>query len=146
MSNPFPEIGLSKGRPIAQSSFLGDQSRTPVMDVAPMFTLGSALRWLGHACPGPSCSGPLHGLPASIWFLLNDCLDRPFGQETRVLVDLPTDATVGQLVRVIIQINGCIRGDAIEVGYRPGVFDEGSEPTQVDLAAIAFKTSRGPRP
>jgi hypothetical protein len=36
---------------------------------APTFTLGSALRWLGHDCPDRRCSQPIDALPVSLWFL-----------------------------------------------------------------------------
>jgi hypothetical protein len=45
-------------------------ARAPTVPTTPAFTLGSALRWLGHACPDHRCSQPIDALPTSMWFLL----------------------------------------------------------------------------
>jgi hypothetical protein len=37
---------------------------------APVFTLGSALRWLGYDCPDRCCSEKIGDLDASAWFML----------------------------------------------------------------------------
>jgi hypothetical protein len=104
-----------------------------------LFTVGSALR-------------------ASVWFLLSCQRSYAFPPKTRVLVDLSiTEADFGRVHQVINKINGSPR--RIEVGYRPSTrggrpipsptpvsllkhyrptrLDDGADPTEVDLAAIA---------
>jgi hypothetical protein len=125
----------------------------------PEFTVGSALRWLGHDCPGRQCWLPIDALSASVWFLLSGQLSYAFPPKTRVLVDLSiTAADLRCVHQVIDEVNWCTRRDAIEVGYRPSTrggrpipsptpvsllkhyratrLDEGADPTEVDLAAI----------
>jgi hypothetical protein len=44
-------------------------THSPPVPTAPVFTLGSALRWLGHDCPDHRWSQSIDALPASMWFL-----------------------------------------------------------------------------
>lgn len=57
---------------------------------SPVFTLGSALRWLGHDCPD-HCSETVDDLTASVWFLRRGRHFVGQSPETLVLLD-PTDA------------------------------------------------------
>jgi len=125
-----------------------------------LFTVGSALRWLGHDCPDRQCWQPIDALRASVWFLLTGQRSYAFPPKTRVLVDLSiTEADFGCVHQVINEVNWCTRRDGIEVGYRPSTrggrpipsptpvsllkhyrptrLDDGADPTEVDLAAIA---------
>jgi hypothetical protein len=125
----------------------------------PEFTVGSAMRWLGHDCPDRQCWLPIDTLSASVWFLLSGQRSYAFRPKTRVLVDLSiTGADLRCVHQVINEVNWCTRRDAIEVGYlpstrggrptpsptpvsllkhyRPTRLDEGADPPELDLAAI----------
>lgn len=93
---------------------------------APVFTLGSSLRWLGHDCPDDRCFRvPINTLGASVWFLRRGPQSRPFPAETRVLIDaIDIGDTVTAIRRMIYHINGCTRRDAIEVRYKPRCADD----------------------
>ena len=120
----------------------------------------SALRWLGHDCPGPRCWLPIDALNASVWFLMSGQRSYAVPPKTRVLVDLSIAvADLRRVHQVINEVNWCTRRDAIEVGYQPSThggrpipsptpvsllkhyrptrLDDGADPTEVDLAAIA---------
>lgn len=90
----------------------------------PVFTLGSALRWLGHDCPSPHrCSRSLHAAPASIWFLLpppyaSSSSSWPLG--VRVLIEGLDDPAAA-----FDEIAWCAGRDGIEVGHRPRAGDIG---------------------
>lgn len=132
----------------------------PARSVHPVFTVGSALRWLGHDCPGRRCWQPIDTLSASVWFLLRGQQLYAFPPKTRVLVSLPaTGADLSWAHQVISDVNWCARRDAIEVSsqastrggrpvpsltpvsvlqhYRPARLDEAADPTEVDLADLA---------
>jgi hypothetical protein len=85
---------------------------------APWFTLGSALRWLGHDCPD-HCSETVDGLTASVWFLRRGrhFLGQP--PEALVLLD-PTDTgrALGHIRRMIYRVDCCTRSQAIHVRHR----------------------------
>jgi hypothetical protein len=87
----------------------------------PVFTLGSALRWLGHDCPDHCCCwAPIDTLKASVWFLRRGPQCRLLPPQTRVLVDaIEIGDAAASIRRLIFEINGCTRRDAIEVRYRP---------------------------
>jgi hypothetical protein len=125
----------------------------------PAFTVGTALRWLGHDCPGQRCWRPLESLDASVWFLLDR--QQSFAlPKTRVLVELSiTGVEVSHVRRVFDEVNWCTRRDAIEVGYRPSIhgrpmpsptpvshlrhyrpsrLDDDAGPSELDLEAIRY--------
>ncbi|MCP9271661.1 hypothetical protein [Mycolicibacterium arenosum] len=80
-----------------------------------IFTLGSALRWLGHECVEPHCSEPFDDMAASIWFLRRGA---EFGAppDTLILVDTRSASFSSAGVRrVLYQVNCCTLDEAIVV-------------------------------
>src|ERR1700730_4880342 len=63
-------------------------THTPTVPAAPVFTLGSALRWLGHDCPARHCSQPIEALPAAMWFVRRGHLLPAYPLEALLVVDL----------------------------------------------------------
>lgn len=113
------------------------EATTPLR--APVFTLGSALRWLGHDCPDGRCfCAPIDTLRASVWFLRHGPQCRPFPAETRVLIDaIDIGDTVTAIRRMIYQVNGCTHRDAIEVRYQPRCADDRPERLVPQRAPVA---------
>jgi hypothetical protein len=90
----------------------------PIVLPSPVFTLGSALRWLGHDCPDHQCWEPVGTLTASVWFLRRG---PHFPTYPLILLD-PTE--IGKLLArtrpLIDEVDRCTRGDAIQVRHRRG--------------------------
>jgi hypothetical protein len=89
-----------------------------VITRSPSFTLGTALLWLGHDCPG-GCPPIASNWRAEVWFVhLPDTSTRRW---TKTLVDVDfadeksTDGPGEELLR---QINACVRPDHIRVRER----------------------------
>jgi hypothetical protein len=100
----------------ARPPVIGGPSAPP----PPVFTLGSALRWLGHNCPHHCCSEPIDTLDASVWFLRRGQQFPTFPLQTLVLVDPPTTGNpLAGIHQMIYQVDCCTRGDAIQVRHRP---------------------------
>jgi hypothetical protein len=98
------------------------RTRWPVVLPSPVFTLGSALRWLGHECRDLHyCWEPVRTLTASVWFLRRGPHFSIYSLETLILLD-PTE--VGKPLactrRLIDEVGRCSRGDAIQVRHRRG--------------------------
>jgi len=94
----------------------------PVVLTSPVFTLGSALRWLGHDCPDHHyCWEPVGTLTAFVWFLRRGPRFAAYPLETLILLD-PTE--IGKLLArtrpLIDEVDRCTRGDAIQVRHRRG--------------------------
>jgi hypothetical protein len=127
----------------------------------PTFTVGSAMRWLGHDCPERLCWSPFGELDATVWFLLSDRRSPVFPPKTRVIVDLSiAGVELSRVHRIINEVAWCTRRDAIEVRYRRSAhsgwpiasptpvsllkhyratrFDEDPDPTESDLAVERF--------
>ena len=86
---------------------------------APVFTLGSALRWLGHDCPDRRCSQPIEALPASMWFARRRHLLPAPPWEALLVVDLTEiGEPLARIHRLIDQVNRCTRGETIRVRPR----------------------------
>jgi hypothetical protein len=87
---------------------------------APVFTLGSALRWLGHHCPDHRCSQPIDALPASMWFLRRGHPYFPtYPLETLLVVDpTQTGQPLARVHRFIDEVNRCTRSETIRVRQR----------------------------
>lgn len=127
-----------------------------------MFTLGSALRWLGHECVGRRrCSRSLDAEPVSVWFVLDEGPNPLVAYEARVVVDGPTGVTAGQLNRIITEINDCTQSEAIVVGslsqaprgtanqpsiYPDSMTDGASDSPELDSVDITTYPSRGSHP
>jgi hypothetical protein len=90
----------------------------PTHPAAPAFTLGSALRWLGHDCTN-HCSDAIDGLTASVWFLRRGPHLLVLPLETLVLLD-PTDTgkALAHVRRMIYEVDCCTRDEAIHVRCR----------------------------
>ena len=97
-----------------------------------LFTLGTALRWLGHDCPDHRCCEPIAAVPASVWFIRRGPLFGSSPMETLVLLD-PTN-TGERIDEIIYEVDCCTRGEAIHVRQR-----HHSE-TQHDMIALAWRT------
>jgi hypothetical protein len=94
-------------------------THSPTVPTAPIFTLGSALRWLGHDCPDRRCSQPIDALPASMWFLRHGHPYFPtYPLETVLVVDLTeTGEPLARIHRLIDEVNRCTRGETIRVRH-----------------------------
>lgn len=80
-----------------------------------IFTLGSALRWLGHECVEPHCSEPFDSMAASIWFLRRGAEFRA-PPDTLILVDTRSSGfSAAALRQVLYQVNCCTLDEAIVV-------------------------------
>ena len=91
----------------------------PTVPTAPVFTLGSALRWLGHDCPDRRCSQPIEALPASMWFARRGHLLPAYPLEALLVVDLTeTGKPLARIRRLIDEVNRCTRGETIWVRPR----------------------------
>lgn len=105
---------------------------SPTFPRPPLFTLESALRWLGHDCPGyRCCCAPIESMQASVWFIRHGLPFPTFPFQTRVLVDpSETGGALAHLSLMIDQVNWCTRHDAIEVRLRaPASLVDNPRPT-----------------
>jgi hypothetical protein len=94
-------------------------TQSPTVPTAPVFTLGSALRWLGHDCPDRRCSQPIEALPAFMWFARHGHLLPAYPLETLLVVDLTkTGEPLARIHRLIDGVNRCTRGETIRVRPR----------------------------
>jgi hypothetical protein len=84
------------------------------------FTLGTALAWLGHECPG-TCPREAIGHRAAVWFThLPETLD-PHSRLTLVEVDFGVAPWSGLRRKSMLrEINHCVRPDRISVRERVG--------------------------
>jgi hypothetical protein len=98
----------------------------------PFFTLGKALRWLGHDCPDHRCWEPIAATPASVWFIRRGPLFGSPPMESLVLLD-PTN-TGERIDEIVYEVDCCTRGEAIHVRQR----HHGE--TQHDMIALAWRT------
>jgi hypothetical protein len=81
-----------------------------------MFTLGTALAWLGHECPG-DCPQNVTGRRADVWYTVVDGTDRARWAETLVDVDFVNSPEHLHLDS-LVEINDCVRSDRIRVRDR----------------------------
>lgn len=86
---------------------------------APLFTLGSALGWLGHQC-AQSCSTSIANFNADIWFTrLSQRPLWPTPQGTVVVVDEPVgSADDAEVAALVSAVDACTRADGIRVRRR----------------------------
>jgi hypothetical protein len=119
-------------------------SLTALAPPASVFTLSSALRWLGHDCPEHRCCEAIAALNASVWFIRRGPQFRPSPMETLVLLDLTeTGEPAAHIDRIIHEVNCCTRGQAIHVRQRH------SSENRHGLIALAWRchpASRFPDP
>lgn len=86
-------------------------------ELSPTFTLGTALAWLGHNCPG-LCPEPAVGSRATVWIRRLPCSTEAW---TQTLVEFAiTDPTWSrELVQGLAgDVNRCVRTDRIRVRAR----------------------------
>ncbi len=90
----------------------------PIHLPTPVFTLASALHWLGHDCPD-HCPGTIGGLTASVWFLRRGPQFLASPPETLILLD-PTETgkALADVRRAIYRVDSCTRGESIHVRHR----------------------------
>ncbi|WP_424752773.1 hypothetical protein [Mycobacterium sp.] len=89
------------------------------MPTAPVFTLGSALRWLGHDCPDRRCSQPIDASPTSMWFLRRGHPLPTYPLQAVLVVDLAeTGEPLARTHRLIDEVDRCTRGETIRVRRR----------------------------
>jgi hypothetical protein len=81
----------------------------------PLFTLRSALRWLGYDDQSRHCPQPIDVLPTSVWFLRRQGQQVPnFPLETLVIVEHTDTGAPAALIRQMVEdINRCIGHDLI---------------------------------
>jgi hypothetical protein len=98
-----------------------NQSPSPIGERSLSFSLGTALAWLGHDCPG-ACPREATGRLAAVWF---SHLPETLGKHavlTLVEVDFgaaPWSALHGRAL--LRRINACVRPDRISVRERAGL-------------------------
>lgn len=92
----------------------------PRAAIEPLFTLASALRWLGHECSNSCYATQLGLLPASMWFVWADrhCPGSPL--HTVIVVD-PGDSGLShdELSAHLAAIDDCLRREADCQGVCP---------------------------
>jgi hypothetical protein len=94
-------------------------THSPPVPTAPVFTLGSALRWLGHDCPDHRWSQSIDALPASMWFLRRGHPLPTHPLEAVLVVDFTeTGEPLARIQRLIDEVNRCTRGETIRVRQR----------------------------
>ena len=92
----------------------------PHTRLAPIFTLGSALRWLGHDCSQCLGCGPIDALAASVWFIWRASQFRPSLLEPLILLDLSeTGEFLAPIAQIIHEMDCCTRSEGIQVYARP---------------------------
>ncbi len=86
---------------------------------APLFTLGSALGWLGHQC-AHSCSTSIANFNADIWFTrMSQRPLWPTPKGTVVVVDEPVgSADDAEVAALVAAVDACTRADGIRVRRR----------------------------
>ncbi len=105
-------------------------TRSPTLPTAPVFTLGSALRWLGHDC---RCSRPIDALPAYMWFLRRGHLLPTYPLQAVLVVDpAETREPLARIRRLIDEVNRCTRGGTIRV-HRRHSSDNGHAPIALQM-------------
>ncbi len=87
--------------------------------LAPVFTLGSALRWLGHDCSHCLGCGPIDALAASVWFLQRGPQFRPSLAEPLILIE--TGEFRARIAQITFEVACCSRGEGIRVHARPSM-------------------------
>ena len=75
----------------------------------PLFTLRSALRWLGYDDLSRHCPPPIDALPASVWFLRRGDQQIPhFPLDTLLSVEHPDTGGPASFIRQVVEdINRC---------------------------------------
>lgn len=114
----------------------------PVVRPATMFTLGSALRWLGHDCDCPHelCWEPVDTLAASVWFLHRGGHIVTFPLKSLVLVDLAeTGAHLARLRRLLNDVDACTRENGIQI--RPWTLRQDRRPHGESPPAAATRSA-----
>ncbi len=107
---------------------------------SPSFSLGTALMWLGHDCPG-SCPSTLSNARAAVWFL--HLPERTIATWTETLVDVDfidspwPDAERDELLS---RINHCVWADNMRVRQRTAV------DRATFFAALTARRGRSSRP
>jgi hypothetical protein len=104
----------------------------------PLFTLGTALRWLGHDRPDHRCCELIAAVPASVWFIRRGPLFGSAPMETLVLLDLTeTGEPLARIDEIIHEVDCCTRVEAIHVRQRH------SSESRHDLIALAWRSAPG---
>jgi anti-anti-sigma factor len=83
----------------------------------PMFTVSTALAWLGHCCV-EHCSAPIDSLAARIWFVPENGVVGPPPRGNVVLFDFDNDAPAREYLPVVHAINRCAARDGVRFGAR----------------------------
>jgi hypothetical protein len=92
-------------------------THSPAAPTAPVFKLGSALRWLGHDCPDRRYSQSIDALPASMWLLRRGGHPLPaYPLQAVLVVDVAeTGEALARIRRLIDEVDRCTRGETIRV-------------------------------
>ena len=125
---PEPQNGITVNFSLAPES--------PTSLRPPVFTLGSALRWLGHACPDHRrCFAPIDTRRASVWFIRGGRRCRPCAPRKRGCLSTPSrSAMPWHRSETASPIQGSMislcrsRRDAIEVRGEPRCVRDRPEP------------------
>jgi hypothetical protein len=94
------------------------QPATPELARSLSFSLGTALLWLGHDCPG-TCPPTITNARAAIWFLRLP--DRMIATWTKTLVDVDFDDRPwpdAERHDLLAQLNHCVGADHMRVRER----------------------------
>ena len=101
----------------------------PIRQRSPAFTLGTALVWLGHDCPG-DCPPDVSARPAEVWFVRANGTASHTWALTIVDVDF-TASPQDSRQDLLEQVNDCVRPDRIRVRHRST--PERSRPTALNM-------------
>jgi hypothetical protein len=110
-------------------------SHPPAAPIRPVFTLGSALRWLGHDCPDRRCTAhPIDALPVSMWFLRRGHPLPTYPLQTVLVVDLAeTGVPLAHTHRLIDEVDRCTGLETIQIRRRY------CSDTEHELVALGMK-------
>jgi hypothetical protein len=108
----------------------------------PLFTLGSALRWLGYDDQCRHCPQPIDALPASVWFLRRGGQQLPhFPLETLLIVEHTDTAAPAPFIRAMLEdINRCTGHDLIVLSHQCDIGSRFHDPVTL-LAGAPSATS-----
>jgi hypothetical protein len=98
-----------------------NQTHNPIGERSLSFSLGTALAWLGHDCPG-ACPQEITRHQAAVWFAHLPAALGQHGVLTLVEVDFGAAPWSGLHRQALLRrINACVRPDRISVRERVGL-------------------------
>jgi hypothetical protein len=103
---------------------------------ASVFTVATALAWLGHDCDG-LCPALAICSPAELWFVPHPSSRHPSRQQSLIVVDVGDDSARAAEVRALLcEVNRCIGRRDIQVRERVPTVQSGAVVTRPSIEAI----------